>query len=87
VRVRGENIVEISAKTGQGIDVLLAKIEQMLSSDKKKVRLRLPYDKAGLVETLHREGAVTETRYLEECIELEAVVNPGLYGKVRDYIS
>jgi len=79
--------VEISAKTGQGIDVLLGKIEEMLSRDKKKVTLRLPYDKARLVETLHREGAVTETKYLEECIEIDAVISQGLYWKFREYVT
>jgi len=87
VRQRGDGIVEISAKTGQGIDVLLQKIEERLSSAKKKVTLRLPYDKAGLVEIVHREGVVTDTRYLEDCIELDAVVNPALHGKVKGYIK
>ena len=82
----GENIVEISAKTGQGIDALLKKIDGTLASAKKKVSLRLPYDKAGLVETLHREGTVRETRYLEEYIELDAVIDPGLYGRLKEYI-
>ena len=86
VRERGENIVEISAKTGQGIDVLLKKIEECLSAGKKKVTLRLPYDKAGLVEIVHREGVVTDTRYLEDCIELDAVVSTSLYGKVKEYV-
>jgi len=87
VRQRGDSIVEISAKTGQGIEALLKKIEESLSSSKKKVTLLLPYDKAGIVETLHREGVVTDTRYLEEIIEVDAVVDPVLYGKLRDYIS
>ena len=86
VRERGDNIVEISAKTGQGIDPLLQKIEERLSSAKKKVTLRLPYDKAGVVEIVHREGVVTDTRYLEDCIELDAVVDPSLHGKVKEYI-
>jgi len=87
VRERGDHIVEISAKTGQGIDTLLKKIEERLSSAKKKVTLKLPYDKAGMVETLHREGVVTDTRYLEDCIEVDAVVNPSLLGKVKEYIA
>ena len=87
VRLRGDNIVEISAKTGQGIDALLKRIEELLSSDKKRVTIRLPYDKAGLVETLHREGAVTETDYQEDCIKLEAIINPQLYSKFKEYIS
>jgi len=87
VRLRGEHIVEISAKTGQGIDNLLKKLEEMLSSSKKTVTIRLPYDKAGLVETLHREGSVHETRYLEEHIELDALVGKVLYGKYKQFIS
>ena len=86
VHARGEGMVDISAKTGQGISNLLSKIGEALSSNKKKVTLRLPYDKAGLVETLHREGAVTGTRYLEDCIELDAVISPSLYSRVKGYI-
>jgi len=86
VRQRGEDIVEISAKTGQGIDTLLKKIEESLSSAYKEVTLKLPYDKAGLIETLHRDGAVKDTRYLENYIELDVVVGPGLFGKIKDYI-
>ena len=83
----GESIVEISAKTGQGIDALLNKIEEMLALKKKKVTIRLPYDKAGLVETLYREGSVTETRYLEEYIELDTVIDPGIYSRYKQFIA
>ena len=86
-RAHGDNIVEISAKTGQGIDLLLKKVDALLSAAIKAVVIRLPYDKAGLVETLHREGTVRATRYLDGCIEIEAVVNQSLYGKFSQYIS
>jgi len=86
VRQRGDGIVEISARTGQGIDTLLQKIEKNLSSASKKVSLRLPYNKAGLVEILHREGVVKEIEYFENHIELDAVINPPLYGRVKEYI-
>jgi len=86
VRQRGDNIVEISAKTGKGIDTLLQKIEKSLSSTKKNVTLRLPYDKAGVVEIVHREGVVKDTRYLDDYIELEAIVSQSLYGKIEAWI-
>lgn len=86
VRPHGENIVEISAKTGQGVDVLLKKIEQSLSFMKKKVTLRFPYDKAGLVEVIHSEGAVMDTRYLEAGIEIDAIVSPRFYERFKDYV-
>ncbi|MCL2819514.1 MAG: GTPase HflX [Oscillospiraceae bacterium] len=83
----GENTVEISAKTEQGIDRLLLKIEECLSSNIKKVTLCLPYAKAGFIETLHREAVVSGTRYLEEYIEVDAAVDTSLYGKVKEYIK
>ena len=86
VRPRGDNIVEISAKTGKGIDTLLQKIEKSLSSTKKNVTLRLPYDKAGMVEIVHREGVVKDTRYLDDYIELDAIVNSSLFGKIENWI-
>jgi len=85
-RRHGEGSIEISAKTGQGIDKLLKMIEESLSSVNKKVTLRLPYDKAGLVEMIHREGAVKDTRYNEDCIEIDCVVGEGLFAKVEMYI-
>ena len=86
VRLRGENIAVISSKTGEGIGTLLEKIEDMLSAATKKVTLRLPYDKAGLVETLHREAAVKDTRYLEDYMEVDAVISASLYGRFKNYI-
>ena len=87
IRTREKNAVEISAKTGQGIDLLLKRIEEALSAEKKEIKLRLPYDKAGLAETLYNEGVVKETRYLEECIELDVALNPKTFEKFREYIS
>jgi len=81
-----EGSVEISAKTGQGIPHLLEMVELVLSASKKTVIVHLPYDKAGLVETLHREGTVLNTRYLEEAIELDVIINQNLYGRFKNYI-
>jgi GTP-binding protein HflX len=86
IRPRGENIVEISAKTKQGIDTLLEKIEKTISAARKQVCIRLPYDKAGLVELLHRETIVKETRYLDDKIEVEAIIDSGMYERMRAYI-
>jgi GTP-binding protein HflX len=82
----GDDIVEISAKTGEGIDTLISKIEKILEKSKKRVMLRLPYDKGGLIEMLHREASVVRLDYLDDCIEIEAEMNPETYGRVRDYM-
>lgn len=84
---RGDDIVEISAKTGRGMDELMTKIERLLQRTKKRVILRLPYDKGGLIETLHREASVIRLEYLEDCVEVEAILNPETYGRLREYVS
>ncbi len=87
LRLRGVDAVEISAKTGEGLDRLREKIETALRKVKRKVVLRLPYDKGGLVEQLHREASVLGVQYLDGCIEVEAIVGAEIYGRLRGYID
>ena len=87
VTPRGDDIIEISAKTGKGIDALISKIEKTLQKTKKRAVLRLPYEKGGLLEILHREASVLRLEYLDDGIEVEAVLDLRTYGRVRDYVS
>ena len=83
----GENIVSISARSGEGLEKLVDMIEKCLDKGKRKVVLRLPYAKGGLLDTLHSEAQVLRVDYSSEWIEVEAVVNPDLYGRVRAYLA
>jgi len=82
----GEDVVCISAKSGEGADALIKKLSQALDRGKRRVSLRLPYAQAGLVDLLNREAAVLSQRYTEEGIELEAVVPAALFGRLTPYI-
>ena len=82
----GRDKICVSAKTGAGMDELLHLIEETLDRGKKRVVIHLPYDRAGLLETLHREGGVAAIEYCQDYIEVTAVVNPETYGRVRDYV-
>ena len=82
----GEDVVCISAKSGEGADVLVDKLSAMLSQGKKQVELLLPYAAAGLVDALNREATVLSTEYTEEGVRLEAIVSPALFGRVKAYI-
>ena len=81
----GEDIVSISAKTGQGLDLLLQKIGDRLDTGACRVVLHIPYDKGGLVDLLHREAKVDRVDY-GEAIEVEAVCTPIQLGRLKDYI-
>ena len=82
----GEDVVCISAKSGEGADVLVEKLSQMLDRGKKQVRLLLPYSAAGLLDSLNREAAVLKTEYTDEGIWVDAVVQPALFGRIKAYI-
>jgi len=81
----GENIVCISAKTGEGSSALLSSISHILESGKTKVELLLPYSQAGILELLHREGAVVSSEYTEDGIKVSAVIRPEMWGRVREF--
>ena len=82
----GEDVVCLSARSGEGADVLVRKLSGMLDRGKRQVTLHLPYSAAGVVDLLNREGTVLRLDYTDEGIECEAVVTPETFGKVRPYI-
>ena len=84
---RGENTVCISARTGEGTEELVKKIAEILGRESRRVTLLLPYDKAGIADTLRREAAVLSLEYGETGVTVEAVVKPELWGLVREYVQ
>jgi GTP-binding protein HflX len=86
IHPHGENIVEISAKTGQGSDALLALVEKHLGRISRRVTLRLPYEKSRVLDELYGEGVVAEARYLDDCIEVDAALSPESRGRLRQFL-
>ena len=86
VRPRGEDAVNISAKTGEGLAELLAAIDRKLDKGTRRVLLHLPYDKGNLLDMLYREAKVDSVEYTES-IDVTAVVEPRVLGQVRDYVE
>ena len=82
----GEDVVRISAATGEGMDDLLKAIERALGHSRHHIIVNLPYSMGGMVETLHSSAQVLNVEYTAEGIAVETVVDPILYGKLRDFI-
>ena len=82
----GKNIVAISAKKGMNMDGLLKAIEAALAKVRHQVVLKLPYSMGGTVETLHSNAQVKRVEYTGEGIEVEAIVDEILYGRLREYL-
>ena len=86
IRPRGEDSVNISAKTGEGIGELLARIDKLLDKGSRRVTIRLPYDKGGLLDMLYREAKVESVEY-GETIDIVATCVPRAIGQVKEYIE
>lgn len=86
IRPHGSDAVNISAKTGEGLDELLRAIDKMLDKGTRRVTLHLPYDKGGLLDVLYREARVESVDYAGT-IDVVAVCNPKAIGLVKPYIE
>ena len=82
----GEDVVCLSAKSGEGTDALIRKLSEMLDRGKKRLTLHIPYARAGLLDTLQREAVVKKTEYTDEGVVVEAVVESALFGKLKEFI-
>ena len=82
----GDDIVCISARSGEGADALVSKLLEMLDRGKKQVKLEIPYSDAGIVDLLKREAAVIGIEYTDTGITAEAIVTPDVLGRVKKYI-
>ncbi len=83
----GEDVVRISAKKGEGMEALLKAIETALGHSRHHVTLTLPYSMGGMVDTLHSGAQVLSLDYTGEGIVAEVILDPILYGKLRDFIT
>lgn len=79
------NTVKISAKNGTGIDKLLEAIQNVLPQSCIRCKLLLPFDKAGLLNTIRIDGKVFSEKYTENGIETDSLVDIKVYHLVEKY--
>ena len=78
--------VHISAKYGTGIDELLRAIEDNLPKKLKRVRLLLPFDKAGIAAKLRQTAVLHREEYTAEGLEVEVTLDEIQYARLREYV-
>ena len=82
----GDHVVCLSAKTGAGVDDLIRKLDEKLDKGTRRVTIHLPYDKAGMLDTLYREAMVESVEYAET-VDVVAVCTPRVLGMVKDFVE
>ena len=82
----GDDVVCISAKTGEGTDVLAARLSAMLRDGVRETELLLPYADAGVLDVLRRETQLLSAEYEDQGIRIRANLTPELCGRYRQFI-
>ena len=83
----GEDVVAISAKKGTGTEKLLSAIEKALGHSRRHIEVLLPYSMGGMLDTLHNNAQVLNVDYTDKGILVDAVVDPILYGRLKEYFT
>jgi len=79
---KADHIVNISARTGQGLDTLQSVIEQILRERKIEISRTYSYADAGKIQLIRKYGLLEE-EYREDGIFVHAFVPKELYGKIE----
>jgi GTP-binding protein HflX len=67
-----------SARTGEGIDEILAAISEMLPDPSLEIEIVVPYDRGDLISLLHEKGRVLSTEYVEDGTLVHARISSDL---------
>jgi GTP-binding protein HflX len=79
--------VSISAKTGEGFDVLLKRIDEVLMLDPlEPCTFRFPISEGGPLHLLHEHARVLTTRYSGESCEVDAEVPESIRRRLAEFV-
>ncbi|KUP98449.1 GTPase HflX [Thermobifida cellulosilytica] len=85
LRTKHPDAVEVSARTGEGIQELLQAIAGALPELGCEVSVLLPYERGDLVSRVHQEGRIISEQYTDEGTVLSAWVPQELAGQLDRY--
>ena len=78
--------VFVSARTGEGIEQLRARVAAALPVPDREVTVTVPYDRGELVAELHERNRVLDTEYVEEGTRVHAFVGGETLAKLEPYM-
>jgi len=77
----------VSARTGEGIEELLERIDSLLPAPEIELTLLVPYDRGEVISRLHVQGRVISTDYQEEGTLVKAFVHPSRISSVQEFVT
>ncbi len=85
LRTLDASAVFLSARTGQGLDDLLAVIEERLPRPQVEVRALVPYSRGDLIDRIHKAGEFLSSEHTADGTRIVARVNGDLAGELAAY--
>jgi GTP-binding protein HflX len=86
MREKYPHAVSISAKTGKGIEPLLAEIGTQLRPIREFLDLRVPQEKASVIARLHAVGQVVESKYSGKNARFKVRIPPHLHAEFAPFV-
>jgi GTP-binding protein HflX len=86
MREKYPHAVCISAKTGEGIEPLLAEIGTQLRPVREFLDLRVPQEQAAVIARVHAVGQVVESRYSGKNARFKVRIPPHLLGEFAPFL-
>jgi len=77
--------IGVSARSGEGLDELQARIAAMLPEPNVRVTVLIPYSRGELVSRLHLNSRILSLEYVEEGTKITAMVRPVLAADLIDF--
>jgi GTP-binding protein HflX len=81
----GEGGVAVSARTGEGIEALLGRVDGALRTTRRVYRMRLPYERAGVLSAVYARGRVVTREDRPDGIWVDVEVPRSLEGLIGPY--
>lgn len=81
-----DTTVKISAKSGEGIERMLELIAKNLPESAKRMKLLIPYDKAGFSAQIRENGKIFSEEYTAEGVLTDALVDIKLVKQATEFI-
>ena len=85
--VPNDNAVCLSARTGEGIDALLAMIEEEVHKEKRECILLIPYTEQSVLNMIYKSYTVNSAEYLENGVQVSVILDAKGRGQYEKYLS
>ena len=85
LRANHPGAVVVSARTGEGIEELLQRIDADLPTPEVQLTVLVPYSRGDLVDRIHRTAVIGSLEHTGEGTLITARVRPGLADELAEF--